>query len=70
MLQLSAGASAAALGIEARAAALAKAAPHKAGDVTTALFRLTGAEAMGSLFKVLGLVGPDWPQGVGFDDNA
>ena len=20
--------------------------------------------------KVLGLVGPDWPQGVGFDDNA
>ena len=60
----------AALGIEARAAALAKAAPHKAGDVTTALFRLTGAEAMGSLFKVLGLVGPDWPQGVGFDDNA
>ena len=56
----------AALGIETRAAALAKGAPDRTDELATALARLTRPEEMGSLFKVLGLVAPDWPDGAGF----
>ena len=53
------------LGIEARAQALSRANPERAGDVQAALDRLTGREAMGLLFKVIALHGPDWPAPAG-----
>ena len=55
-----------ALGIEARAAVLAKAAPARAGDIAGALARLTGEAEMGTLFRVMGLAGAGWPDGAGF----
>ncbi len=55
-----------ALGIEARAAALSKASPAHAEDVRVAMERLTSAEEMGDLFKVMGLAAPGWPAGAGF----
>ena len=54
------------LGIEARANALAKAAPDHAADVLAACARLTAPDQMGALFKVMGLAAPDWPTGAGF----
>jgi NADH dehydrogenase [ubiquinone] 1 alpha subcomplex assembly factor 7 len=54
-----------ALGIAQRAAALARANPASAGTVAEALDRLVSARAMGSLFKVLALAAPGWPQGAG-----
>ena len=54
------------LGIEARAKALARANPAKADEVRKALHRLTAAEEMGSLFKVIAIHSPDWPAPVGF----
>lgn len=50
-----------AIGIEARAAALAAAAPHRAGEIGAAVARLTDATAMGELFRVLALSAPGWP---------
>ncbi|HEY6816486.1 MAG TPA: class I SAM-dependent methyltransferase, partial [Croceibacterium sp.] len=55
-----------ALGIEARADALAEFAPQHREALASAVERLTGDEQMGRLFKVMGLAGPDWPEGVGF----
>jgi len=55
------------LGIEARAQALSRANPERAGDVQAALDRLTGREAMGLLFKVIALHGPDWPAPAGLE---
>ncbi len=55
-----------AMGIEARAAALAKAAPDHAEAVAAALHRLTAPDQMGDLFKFLGLAAPGWPEGAGF----
>ena len=55
-----------ALGIEARAAALAAAAPPEADAVRAALYRLTDSSEMGALFKVMGLAAPGWPDGAGF----
>jgi SAM-dependent MidA family methyltransferase len=54
------------LGIEARAQALVRANPERAIDIQAALDRLTGAEQMGQLFKVLALHSPDWPVPTGF----
>ncbi len=54
------------MGIEARAAALAAAAPSQAGAVLAAKQRLIGEDQMGTLFKVMGLAAPGWPDGVGF----
>lgn len=54
------------LGIEARAQSLSRANPERAGDISTALLRLTSAQEMGKLFKVLGLHSPDWPSPAGF----
>ncbi|MCJ2187012.1 class I SAM-dependent methyltransferase [Novosphingobium beihaiensis] len=54
------------LGIGARAAKLAAAAPEHADSLRSALERLTGEEQMGTLFKVMGLAAPDWPQGAAF----
>ena len=50
------------LGIDARAAALAKSDP----DVMAARHRLMDEDAMGTLFKVVALTSPDWPEPAGF----
>ena len=55
----------AALGIGARAARLARAAPHAAEAIEAATIRLTAPAEMGSLFKVMGLAAPGWPDGAG-----
>jgi SAM-dependent MidA family methyltransferase len=54
------------LGIQARAAALARSNPDRADEINAALHRLTGADQMGELFKVLGVHSPDWPSPAGF----
>ena len=54
------------LGIDARAQALSRANPQRAGEVRAALDRLTSREQMGQLFKVLALHSPDWPALAGF----
>jgi SAM-dependent MidA family methyltransferase len=55
------------LGIDARAASLARTAPERADEVETARARLTDAAQMGELFKVMAFVHPDWatPEGFG-----
>jgi NADH dehydrogenase [ubiquinone] 1 alpha subcomplex assembly factor 7 len=60
------GAFLSALGLPARARALCKAAPDKAQAINAAAHRLTAPEAMGTLFKVMGLSAPNWPEGAGF----
>jgi SAM-dependent MidA family methyltransferase len=54
------------LGIEARAQALSRANPERANDIQTALERLTDPDQMGTLFKVIALHSPDWPEPAGF----
>ncbi len=54
-----------ALGITARAEALASTAPDRAAAIAAALARLTADEQMGRLFKVMGLAGRNWPDGAG-----
>jgi SAM-dependent MidA family methyltransferase len=56
----------AALGIEERAAALAKASPDRADEIEAARHRLTAPAQMGDLFRVLALVAPSWPEPAGF----
>jgi SAM-dependent MidA family methyltransferase len=53
-----------ALGIDARAAALAKSAPDRAASIAADRERLTGA--MGDLFKALAITAPSWPGPAGF----
>jgi NADH dehydrogenase [ubiquinone] 1 alpha subcomplex assembly factor 7 len=55
-----------ALGIEGRADALSEFAPQHREALHSAMHRLTDAEQMGELFKVMGLAAPNWPDGVGF----
>ena len=54
------------LGIEARAQALSRANPERGQDIEAALQRLTSANGMGRLFKVLALHSPEWPAPAGF----
>ncbi len=54
------------LGIEARATALADAHPERSAEISAALHRLTGAEQMGSLFKVMAVHSSDWPRPAGW----
>ena len=56
-----------AIGIDQRAAALARAAPHRAAEIDAARERLVGPGQMGSLFKVMAWVAPDWPAPEGFE---
>ena len=56
-----------ALGIEARAEALAVRTPHARPELAAARDRLIADDQMGYLFKVMGLAAPSWPQGVGFE---
>jgi len=55
-----------ALGLGARVQALGRAAPAQADAVRAAAHRLSAPEAMGALFKVMGIAAPDWPNGAGF----
>ncbi len=55
-----------ALGIEARADALADFAPQHREALMSAKDRLIGEGQMGALFKVMGLAAPNWPDGAGF----
>lgn len=55
-----------ALGIDARAEALAGRAPQHREALMAARDRLVLPEHMGSLFKVMALTAPDWPGGAGF----
>ncbi|HEX8839743.1 MAG TPA: SAM-dependent methyltransferase, partial [Sphingomicrobium sp.] len=48
------------LGIESRAQALSRANPELAGDIQSALERLTSREQMGELFKVKAIHSPEW----------
>ena len=57
------------LGIETRAEALAMRAPHYRAELAAAKERLVAEDQMGSLFKVMGLSAPGWPQGAGFDTD-
>ena len=54
------------LGIEARAQALSRANPERAGEVQAALERLTSRDQMGELFKVMAVHSPNWPPPAGF----
>ncbi|MBB3034130.1 class I SAM-dependent methyltransferase [Alteriqipengyuania lutimaris] len=56
-----------ALGIDARAGALAKAAPHRAEEVEAARSRLVAPEQMGALFKVIAFADEAWPDGSGLN---
>jgi len=58
-----------AMGIEARAFALARAAPDQADAVRAAQERLVSDDQMGDLFKVFAMAAPAWPDGVGFADD-
>jgi NADH dehydrogenase [ubiquinone] 1 alpha subcomplex assembly factor 7 len=55
-----------AIGIAARAAVLARAAPEHGGAIETAVHRLTDSGEMGELFKVMALAAPHWPDAAGF----
>jgi SAM-dependent MidA family methyltransferase len=57
-----------ALGIQQRAQRLTQSAPGRCEEIATAAGRLTGADAMGTLFKALALVGQGWPQPAGFSE--
>ena len=54
------------LGIEARAEALSRANAERSQDIAAALHRLTSADEMGSLFKVMAIHSPAWPAPAGF----
>ena len=45
---------------------LPRAHPDRAGDIRSALVRLTAADQMGDLFKAIAIHAPDWPAPAGF----
>ncbi|HEX5258492.1 MAG TPA: SAM-dependent methyltransferase [Sphingomicrobium sp.] len=55
------------LGIEVRAQALSRANSERAHDIEAALHRLTSSDAMGTLFKVIGIHSPEWPAPAAFE---
>jgi SAM-dependent MidA family methyltransferase len=55
------------LGIEARAEAISNTSPARADDIRSALNRLTAADQMGELFKVIAIHSPGWPTPAGFE---
>ncbi|MDQ2879186.1 MAG: class I SAM-dependent methyltransferase, partial [Pseudomonadota bacterium] len=54
------------LGIDARASALAAAAPRRVQAILADRNRLIGEDTMGILFKALAVTAPHWPQPAGF----
>ncbi|EJL24154.1 class I SAM-dependent methyltransferase [Novosphingobium sp. AP12] len=55
-----------ALGIDMRAAQLSAVAPQQSSAILAARDRLVDEGQMGTLFKVMGLAAPAWPDGAGF----
>ncbi len=55
------------MGIQLRAAALAKTAPERTEEIAAARDRLIAPAQMGRLFKVMALVAPDWPAPAGYE---
>jgi SAM-dependent MidA family methyltransferase len=55
------------LGIDARADQLARTTPARAAEVEAARLRLTSDDAMGTLFKAMAWVHPEWAEPAGFD---
>ena len=55
------------MGIEVRHEALQRKNPNDADKLQRQFDRLVGDSQMGTLFKVLGICGRRWPDGVGFD---
>lgn len=55
------------LGIDARADQLARTAPARAAEVEAARLRLTADDAMGTLFKAMAWVHPEWVEPAGFE---
>jgi SAM-dependent MidA family methyltransferase len=55
-----------ALGIDARAAALARGAPSRGDDIVAARQRLVAPDQMGRLFKAIAIAAPSWPTPAGF----
>jgi SAM-dependent MidA family methyltransferase len=53
------------VGIEARAEAIARSNPERSGEVRAAAIRLTAADQMGDLFKILAIHSPEWPAPAG-----
>lgn len=56
-----------AIGIDARAAMLARKSPGRAEEIEKARSRLTADDEMGTLFKAMAFVHPDWASGEGFN---
>lgn len=54
------------IGIEPRATALSQSNPERADEIRSGLHRLTHADEMGELFKVLAIHSPSWPAPAGF----
>ncbi|HAU22151.1 MAG TPA: methyltransferase [Erythrobacter sp.] len=54
------------MGFDARSEALARQSPDKAEILARQRDRLIASDQMGTLFKVMGLTAPDWPEGAGF----
>lgn len=59
-----------AMGIGLRAAALARALPGEAATIESARRRLVDADQMGTLFKVMAITAPSWPEGAGFTPSS
>jgi NADH dehydrogenase [ubiquinone] 1 alpha subcomplex assembly factor 7 len=55
------------MGIEIRADSLKRTSPDRADEIDAALDRLVSPAQMGTLFKVMALVAPDWPDPAGFE---
>jgi len=55
------------MGINVRAAVLAKSTPHQAEEIEAARLRLTAPDQMGTLFQVMALTAPGWPFPAGFE---
>ena len=54
------------LGIATRAASLAKGAPERTDEIGATHARLTGEDAMGTLFRAMALTGGGWPEPAAF----
>jgi SAM-dependent MidA family methyltransferase len=54
------------MGIDVRAAALARTAPGRVADIMADRERLTAPDQMGRLFKAMALAAPSWPEPAGF----
>jgi NADH dehydrogenase [ubiquinone] 1 alpha subcomplex assembly factor 7 len=55
------------VGIETRAEALSRANPERNEEIERAVHRLTAADEMGALFKVVAIHSSDWPTPAGFE---